>query len=319
MSGSRFILGDYRRESDICCKPLQIFVSRVSGDGGLTRVGQDRNPETLSDESPDIDGRRAVWSHITFERGRLDASVSSRRLGSRVTKLADARGFQWHPSVDRRLVAWEDTRDGDTDIWARLPRRRARKVIDQRGEQLAPQVSGNWIAWWDVVIGLSSTPRIGMKNFVTGRRITLRPPTQLTFMGPPTLGPEFVFWYQDPDSDPPVALMRARIGTTRRTTLIGERSSAAPGWLGVSFSLMAANDDFVVYTDETAYQTVVTGGELESGEGRDLWLLPVAGGFRRPVTSNGGDQAYPGLGFGRRVVFLDASPGRTDLVVRTVP
>jgi Zn-dependent metalloprotease len=307
VSGSRFILGDYANEEDACCKPLQIFVGNVRRPVRLRRVGQDRDPETLDDESPDISGRRAVWSHLTVERGRVDASVSMRVLGGRARQLADARGFQWHPSVDGRLVAWEDTRDGDTDIWARRVGRRPRKVIDLRGEQLLPQVSGDWIAWWDVGSGFSGIPRIGMKNFATGRRITLRPPTRFTFMGPPTLGPRHAFWYQDPDADLPVALMKARIGRTNRTALIRESSPRAPRWRGLSLALIAANKDFVAYTDERTLG------------GRDLRLLPVGGGGSVPVTSNRGDQAYPGLSLGRRVVFLDASQGRTDLVARTVP
>jgi Zn-dependent metalloprotease len=317
VSGSRFILGDYENEKDACCKPLRIFVGNVSRPVRLRKVGQDGDRETLDNESPDISGRRAVWSHITVERGRLDASVSTRVLGGRLRRVADARGFQWHPSVDGRLIAWEDTRDGDTDIWARRVGRKARKVVDLRGEQLVPQVSGDWIAWWDVGTGLSA-PRIGMKNFRTGRRITLRPPTARTFMGPPTMGPTHVFWYEDRRRGLRVAVMKARIGAKRRTALVQERSPAAPRWLGVSFALMAANRNFVAYTDESAYEAVIAGGELEPRAGRDLRLLPVGGGTPVPVTTNSGDQAYPGLGFGRRVVFLDASQGRTDLVARTV-
>jgi hypothetical protein len=75
----------------------------------------------------------------------------------------------------------------------------------------------------------------------------------------------------------------------------------------LSLALIAANSDFVAYTDE------------RRPGGRDLRLLPVSGGTAVPVSSNRGDQAYPGLGIGRRVVFLDASQGRTDLVARTVP
>jgi Zn-dependent metalloprotease len=305
VSESRFILGDYENDEDACCKPLQIFVGNVRTPVRLRRVGQVGNPDTLDRESPDISGRRAVWSHLTVERGRVDASVSTRVLGGRVSQLADARGFQWHPSVDGRLVAWEDTRDGDTDIWARRIGRRPRKVIDLRGEQLLPQVSGDWIAWWDVGSGFSQ--RIGMKNFATGRRITLRPPTRFTFMGPPTVGPRHVFWYQDPDADLPVALMKARIGRSKRTALIREGSTRAPRWQGVSLALIAANSNYVAYTDE------------RRAGGRNLRLLPIGGGTSVPVTSNRGDQAYPGLSFGRRVVFLDASQGRTDLVARTVP
>jgi hypothetical protein len=157
-----------------------------------------------------------------------------------------------------------------------------------------------------------------MKNFATGRRITLRPPTARTFMGPPTMGPTHVFWYEDRRRGLRVAVMKARIGAKRRTALVQERSPAAPRWLGVSFALMAANRNFVAYTDESAYEAVIAGGELEPRAGRDLRLLPVGGGTPVPVTTNSGDQAYPGLGFGRRVVFLDASQGRTDLVARTV-
>jgi beta propeller repeat protein len=305
VSGSRFILGHYANKEDICCEPLEIYVGNVRQPVRLRKVGQDGGSETLDNESPDISGRRAVWSHITRERGRLDASVSTRVLGGRARRLADARGFQWHPSVDGRLVAWEDTRDGDTDIWARRVGRKPRKVIDLRGEQLLPQVSGDWIAWWDV--GRGFTSRIGMKNFVTGRRITLRPPTRATFMGPPTLGPRHVLWYQDPNATPPVALMRARIGRTNRTALIREGSSRAPRWQGSSFALLAANNNYVVYTDERRLG------------GRDLRLIPVGGGRSVRVTLNRGDQAYPGLSVGRRVVFLDASQGRTDLVARFVP
>jgi bacillolysin len=302
VSGSRFILGDYEKEEDLCCEPLQIFVGNVSRPVRLRRVGQ--GGKTLDNESPDISGRRAVWSHITEEQGGLDASVSTRVLGGRVRRVADARGFQWHPSVDGRLIAWEDSRDGDTDIWARRIGRRPRKVIDLRGEQLLPQVSGDWIAWWDVGSGFSQ--RIGMKNFATGRRITLRPPTRRTLMGPPTMGPRHVFWYQDPNATLPVALMKARIGRTNRTALIREGSPRAPRWQGLSLALIAANNSYVAYTDERRLG------------GRDVRLIPVDGGRPVRVTTNRGDQAYPGLGFGRRVVFLDASQGRTDLVARTV-
>jgi Zn-dependent metalloprotease len=307
VSGSKFILGDYRNDEDACCKPLQIYVGNVRRPVRLGRVGQVGNPDTLDREGPDISGRRAVWSHLTLEGRRVDASVSTRVLGGRAKRLADARGFQWHPSVDGRLVAWEDTRDGDTDIWARRVGRRPRKVIDLRGEQLLPQVSGDWIAWWDVGSGFSRGPRIGMKNFATGRRITLRPPTRATFMGPPTLGPRHVFWYQDPNSTPPVALMKMRIGRPNRTALIRQSSPRAPRWQGLSLALIAANRSYVAYTDERRLG------------GRDLRLIPVGGGRPVRVTFNRGDQAYPGLSFGRRVVFLDASQGRTDLVARTVP
>jgi hypothetical protein len=42
----------------------------------------------------------------------------------------------------------------------------------------------------------------------------------------------------------------------------------------------------------------------------------ASGGRARRVTGNRGDQAYPAMATGRRVVWLDSSQGHTDLVTR---
>ena len=43
------------------------------------------------------------------------------------------------------------------------------------------------------------------------------------------------------------------------------------------------------------------------------------GGRPVPVTSNRADQAFPLIGSGRRVIWLDSTTGLTDLVTRVVP
>ncbi len=48
--------------------------------------------------------------------------------------------------------------------------------------------------------------------------------------------------------------------------------------------------------------------------GRDVYLVRLHDGSPQLVTCNRGDQAYPALGRGARVAWLDTSRAQTDLV-----
>lgn len=84
---------------------------------------------------------------------------------------------------------------------------------------------------------------------------------------------------------------------------------------------MSGNDSFVAYSDEYGYLARIAdpGGFPASETGRDVWLISSSGGDPKRVTCNRGDQAYPAIGKGRRVVWMDSALGRTDLVTRPSP
>ena len=323
VSGSRYTIGDYENQEDLCCKPGQIFVGKVT-DGPAKKgqkVGDHNLAATLNDEQPDIAGKRAVWAHIfVTSGGNIDVNVRGRVLGGKKKTYAGGRGFQWFPSISGNLLAWEDTRAGHTDIWARRIGRKPKKIAGARREQWVPQVSGDWIAWWDLS---RSLPRIGLKNFRTGKSVVIKPNRR--FMGPPGMGPNHVYWYEDSNGDGFGAIRRARLGTAKRQTVVPEkrgRKNLSPFWSGLapSMPVVYANKNFATYSDDFGYFKEGTTGWPSSKVGRDVFRVRLARLPRKPalVTNNRGDQAYPVILGGRSkvVLWLDSSFGRTDLMRR---
>lgn len=323
-SGTRYVLADYRNQEDMCCRSIELYVGNTDGSGRLQKVGEDDSPSTYSDETPDISGRTVVWAHGFEAFGGIDFDVHARTLGGRVRTIADARGLQLYPSIDGRTIAWEDSQGRSTDIWFKRGKRRARVLHRAAGEQWQPQVSGNWVVWWDVGNGgLAEPASIGMKNVRTGRRLTIRPRSSRAFVGPPAVGPGFVTWYEDRDGDGVGAIMRARLGRTKRKVVVGDRAAGAPTWEFGAYALSppipSANREWLAYNDELGYVRYFAQQDPDfpaSEVGRDVWIVRAAGGRPRRITSNRGDQAYPLMARGRRVLWLDSSQGHTDLVTR---
>ncbi len=314
-TSERYVTGDYADKEDFCCRPLEIYVGRVDTPGGLAKVSGSPGSSVVSDETPAISGSRAVWSRITQAFDGLGSNVVGRKLGGSLQTLAKGPGQQWFPAIDGSLLAWEDTRAGDTNIWARRLGRSPKRLTTRGGEQWMPVVSGNWVAWWDIGSG-SRAEEIGLMNFKTGRRVQIKASTSRARLGPPALGPNHVVWYQDNDGDGRGAIMKMRLGSRTKTALVPAGRSWSPRWEGVAgLPLVDANGTYAVYTDERGYVSNVPASEV----GRDVWMVPLAGGVPIEVTDNRGDQAWPQLGTGRRAIWLDSAMARTDLVTRIVP
>lgn len=323
VSGDRFITGDYKNKEDICCKPLQIFVGNIDGSGTLKKVGEDQNPSTFNDEQPDLSGKRAVWVHSRVEDAGVNLDVHTRVLGGGVKTVASGPTIQWFPSVSGNLVAWENFGNSGTDIYARYVGKPIQKVVTRPGEQLQPQVRGNWVAWWDVgdITSSTSIPKIGLKNLATGKRVTITPPSSDGFMGPPGLGPGFVYWYQDSNNDGVGGIFRAALGTSQAKVVVPEgNSDFSPIWVGITPPpIVSATKSFITYSDEFGYaiEDLSPESQANASVGRDAWIVAAAGGIPGLVTENRGDQAYPSMA-GEFVIWLDSSQGRTDLLRKGV-
>lgn len=331
-SGGRFVVGDFADKETMWSDPLQIYVGRVDGSDTPTPVGEHSSPRTYSDEFPDISGKRVVWSHIGYAGAGLEFDIHSRVLGNEVKTVTDARGTQWFPSIHRGLIAWEDQRSGSSDIWARYLGRKQIRVSSGRGEEWNPQVFGDWVAWWDMGVWDPSIgdfrrrPRIGLENVATGRSLSIKPPSTETLIGPPALGPNGVYWYQDSDyysasPDHSGSILFARYGGARSVLVPEGDAALSPMWGGVTDvpPVPAVSGDHVVYSDERGYVLRAKGSDVPADQvGRDLWVVPASGGVPRRLTENRGDQAYPALARDH-VVWLDSAQGQTDLVAKLVP
>src|SRR3712207_5507069 len=106
VSGTRFVLADYRNQEEMCCEAIELWVGNVDGSGRLQKVGEDASRSTFSDETPAISGRTVVWAHAVERFGGLDFDVHARTLGGRVRTIAAAPGVQLYPAIDGRTIAW---------------------------------------------------------------------------------------------------------------------------------------------------------------------------------------------------------------------
>jgi Zn-dependent metalloprotease len=316
ISGTRYIIGDHKRLTQICCTPQQIFVGPIDGSGSVRRVGQHRDPRTFTDELPDISGRTAVWAHLAAG----DFDVNGRTLGGRLRAVAASpRAWEWFPSIDGRVVAYERVgADADTDVYARvLGTRRVLPVATGPGEQYNPQVSGNWVAYWH-----GSAKSVSVRNLRTGATRTISGGRR-AFLGPPAIGGRYMYWYQDDDflartADFFGAIKRAPLGGGPVETVVGSARTSSPYWEGLAiWPTPAANGRYVAYSSELGHAQA---GGADSGHvGRDVYVVAGRGGSPVRVTLNRGDQAFPALAEGRTVVWLDASLARTDLMTRRRP
>jgi beta propeller repeat protein len=324
-SGSRYVVSHHEDPLAMCCEPARIVVGNVNGSGGLTDVGQHDDPETVNDELPDLSGDVAVWSHVTADSAGIDFDISGRKIGGVLNKIASARGWQWFPAIDGNLVAWEDMRRGDTNIWARRIGKKPVKVTKNFGEEYEPDVSGNWIAWWDVP-DFGERAAIGLMNFKTGKKVRIKRPGR-AFVGAPSIAGKYVYWYEDSDFFTNRA--GAGFGTIMRATRNGKEIKAlfkethrlAPVWNGyTSPPKVSANNNWVAYHEEFGYSTADLDPSFPAAQiGRDVFMVSAKGGPPLIVSCNKGDQAFPSIGYGQRVVFMDSSRLSTDLVTKKTP
>jgi bacillolysin len=267
-----------------------------------------------------VTGDTVVWSRIHLENARpaFGEIVARKSLGPMKTIYAGGT-IVMNPSVDGRLVAWESV-GGNSDIQARYMGSRVRTLAGGRGDQLLPYVDGDWVAWWNN----RGQPKIEAYNMRSGARRVVKAKDAFTLIGPPSVSGRYLLWYQDDGFDGAGSIRRLDLRTGKKKVIVPEDSGAGPVWvLGLTNPpIPSANDRFVVYSSELNYAIEFgLDSDLVENEqvGRDIFIVPLGGGEPQLVTNNRADQAFPSLGSGRRVIWLDSSGGRTDLVTREVP
>jgi Zn-dependent metalloprotease len=317
VSGSRFVVGNYADKAAIFDEPQEIVIGRVSGADTPTKINNSPS-NVVFDELPDIDGEEVVWARgLDAGGGDLDFDVINRKLGGGMRTIANTSALEWFPSIDGNLVAWESL-NNQTNIWARRIGRLPRRISGGRGDELYPQVAGRKIAWWDIGNGLRA-PRIGIKDFKTGAKTTIKHSNPNAYLGPPALNDKFVFWFQDRNNDGTGAIMRAKHNGKNKKALVKETHDLAPFYDGITLEPphISANNRNLVYVDEYGFDRDGDDDYNPHYVGRDVWLVSVNGGEPRLVTCNRGDQGYPSIGNRQRTVWLDGSLGRTDLMTRS--
>jgi bacillolysin len=312
VSGSRYVVSNYTDKETMFEKAQEIVVGNVSGSGTPTKVNNSGS-DILFDELPDISGREVVWARGNDAGGYVNFDVVKRKLGGGMRTIRATSDLEWFPSIDGNLVAWESWNGTQTDIWARRIGKLPKRITNSAGDEFYPQVAGTKIAWRN-----GPANRIGIRDFKTGSRTTIKHSNPNAYLGPPALNATHVFWFQDANNDGTGAIMRAKHNGKGKKALVKESSEIAPVYKGITLEppRISANDSYLVYVDE--YGFTDPDYDLEH-VGRDVWHLPVTGGNPLLFTCNRGDQGYASIGNRQRAVWLDGSLGRTNLMTKARP
>ncbi|MGH2755173.1 MAG: M4 family metallopeptidase [Actinomycetota bacterium] len=316
-SGNRFAVASYDKPEDSCCLTENIYVGDLAGGPVQKMQG---NPQAYNHELPDISGKRLAWVDVFFGASGFDADVVTGKIGGNDSRnVVATRAIDWFPSIDGKRVAWERIGAAGTDIYTRVLGKRVKKVTKAPGEQKAPSVSGSWVVWTDV--GDGTDVSIRMKNMKNGRTVRV-PYDSGASVGAVATNSTHAYWYADEDHDGVGGIYGVRLGKRKVKTIVPDDVDWSPAWtdpLGAP-PPPSANDEYVAYTDAATYVNAVAGEPILGSEvGRDIWIVSTGGGPATKVTDNVGDQAYPGLGEGRRVAWLDTVLRKTDLMSRLVP
>jgi bacillolysin len=313
ISGSRYVVSNYADKETMFEEAQAIVVGNVSGSGTPEKVNNS-GADILFDELPDISGEEVVWARGNdVGGGNVNFDVVKRKLGGGMRTIRATSDLEWFPSIDGNLVAWESWNGTQTDIWARRIGKLPKRITNSAGDEFYPQVAGTKIAWRN-----GPANRIGIRDFKTGSRTTIKHSNPNAYLGPPALNATHVFWFQDANNDGTGAIMRAKHNGKGKKALVKESSEIAPVYKGITLEppRISANDSYLVYVDE--YGFTDPDYDLEH-VGRDVWHLPVTGGNPLLFTCNRGDQGYASIGNRQRAVWLDGSLGRTNLMTKARP
>ncbi|MEA2487790.1 MAG: hypothetical protein QOF16_1444 [Actinomycetota bacterium] len=313
VSGRHFVAAVARDSSH----PASIVFGHSNGVGSVSRLR--KQGRGLDDETPDISGQKIVYAEGFATLRGVDYDILEHRIGGRTKTIAAGPDIQWFPSLDGRLVAWEDIRHS-SDIYARRLRHPQFLVAGGPGDQTNPQVSGNWIAWWNLPDHKLTDSSIGLLNTKTGKRYSIEPGDQETAIGPPFLGPGYVAWFQAGNfvSTEPArgSIMSAQLGTTKMTSVVPASDQHAPVWSIFTGPPSVSGDSrYLVYEDQSGIGIDHPTGPI----GRRLYYVPVGGGPSQLVTNDIGDQAYASVGDGHTVVWVDGTHVSADIVARRLP
>ncbi len=157
-------------------------------------------------------------------------------------------------------------------------------------------------------------------NTQNGKRYSIEPADDRTAIGPPSLGPGYVTWFQAGDFDPALpargSIMTADLGSKKMTAVVPASDPHAPVWSVFTGPPMVSGDaDYLVYEDQSGIGIDHPSGPI----GRRLYYVPLMGGPTQLVTADIGDQAYGSVGTGHTVVWVDGTHVSADIVSKRLP
>ena len=122
-------------------------------------------------ELSDVSGDLIAYTDLA----KTDVMVYSMSDGTVIDLTATSNSISMNPAISGSIVAWEDRRDGNYEIYARdVATGEERRISDYAGQDLRPAVSGSTIAWERCASGMCDIYAYDWATGVT-RQITDTP------------------------------------------------------------------------------------------------------------------------------------------------
>ncbi|MCI3929652.1 M4 family metallopeptidase [Streptomyces sp. AN091965] len=260
---------------------------------------------------PDTDGRTVAW--VAY--GPTSVEVLSRPLtGGPVKKLWSAGTTVANVHVSGQTVTWQESSPHGQQRVAYLRKGEREPVFVDGGRYdvatALPTLSGDKLGYAKVYVDKDGHQQVSTEitDVRTGKHTLV--PAKGAYLGiaTPAINGTYLYWLVDDIADDNrMGLRRANLDGTGLTDVIPESSATAYFWN------VDASDSAVTLT-QWRPQRGWSNGNLTKLVQTDL----DGKGLKR-VSCNRGEQTGHAADTGKRVVWIDGTTGRTDLVTRARP
>ncbi|WP_078871487.1 M4 family metallopeptidase [Streptomyces caatingaensis] len=287
-----------------------VWAGRIDGSGQSRLISPNDGRNHVD---PVTDGRTVVW---TAYKGRTVELLARPLAGGPVKTLYTNRYRYSSVSVEGRTVAFQVNgrrgtsrvvyvRMGETDPVVLEPGASSRFASTGR-----PSLKDGRVAFVDEHReGGKARQILGLVDTATGKRSVVQELDPGHLVGRTALTSRYVYWLagEDPES-PRTAVRRSALDGTGVIDV-----SPAKGKDALNGISLSASEDAVTVTAETP------AAEPRNETLAKIWQFTPDGTQRARVSCNRGEQLWGVAESGRRVVWLDATTGYTDLVTRGRP
>ena len=317
---------------------LVVFTDQRNGNADiylydLAAEGEERLTSGAQDEAqPDISGRTVVYTDLGASTGGGDI-LGLAIGGAPFVVAADGESSQTSPAIDGSLVAWEDWRDGNQEIYARdLASGITRRIsTTPESAEAGPSVSGSRIAYSRQ--DPDGTCQIVVSDFVTGESVQIT--DGFTCFSRASISGTTVVYDGNPpdpgrtDEDLDVHYHLMTSGTTQRIVLAGAQwnAHASGEWLSADKEAQQPrlNTDVKLYNipNDFPFGAVITefneaGNDIDGNSvvyetdergNPDIGIFEftVAGDNEAPAADAGPDRLVECAGPAGSAVVLDGS------------
>ncbi|MFB7470082.1 M4 family metallopeptidase [Kitasatospora sp. NPDC056184] len=291
---------------------LAVYAGAVAGSAEPTRLSPE---DGRSHGWPATDGTSAAWVAM----GPWGTEVFARPLDGGPARSVHSVANQYLSDVrisggDVAFLAGDYTavstgpvlsRDGAPAVAIPLPDGHSASDLALKDGLLA------WTESWSSGERTVSAPTV--YSIAAGRVVAQYPAgdaadTSATRAGATRLAGGRLLWVETPEDPARGSSIRSGALDGSGTTVVLAGGTAEPRRI----TSLTATDRAVTF----GYAGGRVGGGMKNTDLPKLWQLPLAGGTPERVSCNRGGQYAPVADRGTRVLWLDATAGRTDLVVR---